>query len=117
GPLSREDGRLYRTWRGGEAKGTGYLDDYASVANGLYELHVASGELRWLEEAHRLARLAVELFGDDERGGFFLTPADGEPLVARGGRRGRGRVAPERGGAVRARRRRSAPCGQDARRR
>src|SRR5438067_1244180 len=83
GPLSREDGRLYRTWRGGEAKGTGYLDDYASVANGLYELHVASGELRWLEEAHRLARLAVELFGDDERGGFFLTPADGEQLVAR----------------------------------
>ena len=27
--------------------------------------------------------LAVELFGDDERGGFFLTPADGERLVSR----------------------------------
>ena len=30
-----------------------------------------------------LARLAVELFGDEERGGFFLSPADGEQLVAR----------------------------------
>ena len=49
------------------AKGTGYLDDYANVANGLYELHVATGELRWLEESHRLARLAVELFADEER--------------------------------------------------
>ena len=81
GPLSTEGGRLHRTWRDGVAKGTGYLEDYADVANGLYELHVATGELRWLEEANRLARLAVELFGDDENGGFFQTPADGEQLV------------------------------------
>src|SRR3984893_1033298 len=54
GPLSAEDGRLHRTWRDGRAKGTGYLDDYANVANGLYELHVATGELSWLEESHRL---------------------------------------------------------------
>jgi hypothetical protein len=83
GPLSTADGRLHRTWRDGAAKGTGYLEDYADVANGLYELHVATGELRWLEEAHRLARLAVELFADDENGGFFHTPRDGEELVAR----------------------------------
>src|SRR5581483_10982085 len=68
GPLSTGDGRLHRTWRAGEAKGTGYLDDYANVANGLYELHVATGELRWLVEAHR---------------GFFQAPSDGERLVVR----------------------------------
>ena len=47
----------------------------------MLELHVATGELRWLEEANRLARLAVELFADEERGGFFLSA--GEELVAR----------------------------------
>jgi hypothetical protein len=83
GPLSDEDGRLYRTFREGRAKNTGFLDDYADVAHGLYELHAATGEARWLEEANRLARLAVELFGDEERGGFYLTPAHGERLVAR----------------------------------
>jgi hypothetical protein len=83
GPLSTADGRLHRTWRGGVAKGTGYLEDYADVAHGLMELHVATAELRWLREAHRLATLAVELFGDDDAGGFFQTPADGELLVAR----------------------------------
>jgi uncharacterized protein YyaL (SSP411 family) len=83
GPLSTAEGRLHRTWRDGVAKGTGYLEDYADVAHGLYELHVATGELRWLEDAHRLARLAVELFADDEHGGFFQTPRDGEELVAR----------------------------------
>jgi uncharacterized protein YyaL (SSP411 family) len=83
GPLSTAEGRLYRTWRGGRAGHVGVLEDYADVANGLYELHVATGELRWLEEARRLALLAVELFADDERGGFFLTPVDGEQLVNR----------------------------------
>jgi uncharacterized protein len=83
GPLSDENGRLHRSWRAGRASNPGYLEDYADVANGLYELHVATGELRWLREANRLARLAVELFADEEKGGFFLSPADGERLVAR----------------------------------
>jgi uncharacterized protein YyaL (SSP411 family) len=83
GPLSTEDGRLFRTWRGGRAHTTAFLEDYADVANGLYELHVATGELRWLEESRRLALLAIDLFADDEQGGFFHTPVDGEALVHR----------------------------------
>jgi uncharacterized protein YyaL (SSP411 family) len=83
GPLSTAEGRLHRTWRNGLAGGTGYLEDYADVAYGLMELHVASGDPRWLLQAHRLATLAVELFADDETGGFFQAPADGERLVAR----------------------------------
>jgi len=83
GPLSTKEGRLHRTWRNGAAKGTGYLEDYANVAHGLYELHVATGDLRWLRESRRLALLAIDLFADEEGGGFFLTPRDGEALVAR----------------------------------
>ena len=83
GPLSDGEGRLLRSRREGRTSGAGFLDDYANVAHGLLELHVATGELRWLEEANRLARLAVELFADEERGGFFLSPSDGERLVAR----------------------------------
>jgi uncharacterized protein len=94
GPLSTPEGRLARTWRNGVAKGTGYLEDYADVAYGLMELHVASGDPRWLLEAHRLTTLAVQLFADDGDGdglaqngffqnGFFQAPRDGEQLVAR----------------------------------
>ena len=83
GPLAGADGRLRRSFRDGRTSGDGYLDDYANVAHGLLELHVATGELRWLNEAHRLARLAIELFADEEHGGFFLSPSDGEQLVAR----------------------------------
>jgi uncharacterized protein YyaL (SSP411 family) len=83
GPLSDERGRLWRSLRAGRTSVAGFLDDYANVAHGLYELHVATGELRWLEESRRLALLAIELFADDENGGFFLAPAQGEQLVAR----------------------------------
>jgi uncharacterized protein YyaL (SSP411 family) len=83
GPLSDDDGRLLRSTRDGRVSGHGFLDDYADVAHGLLELHVATGELRWLLEARRLALLAVALFADGEEGGFFLSPADGDARVAR----------------------------------
>jgi uncharacterized protein YyaL (SSP411 family) len=83
GPLSDERGRLLRTYREGKAKIDAYLEDYANVANGLLELYFATSELRWLEEARRLAGLMIELFADAEQGGFFVDPAGGEELVAR----------------------------------
>jgi uncharacterized protein YyaL (SSP411 family) len=83
GPLSTEAGRLLRTYRDGVAKIDAYLEDYANVANGLLELHWATGELCWLEEARRLADLAVELFADGENGGFYVDAPSGNGLVAR----------------------------------
>ncbi|MGH3023340.1 MAG: thioredoxin domain-containing protein [Gaiellaceae bacterium] len=84
GPLSDGDGRLWRTYREGDARIPAYLEDYANVANGLLELSWATGELRWLEEARRLAGRLVELFADEERGGFYVDAApSGNGLVAR----------------------------------
>jgi uncharacterized protein YyaL (SSP411 family) len=77
------DGEVVRSRRAGRASGPGFLDDYANLAHGLYELHVATGELRWLHESRRIALEAVDRFADDEHGGFFMTPKDAEELVAR----------------------------------
>jgi len=82
GPLS-DDGDLRRSWRDGRTSGRAFLDDYANVAFGLLELHVATGDLRWLEQARRLALRAVELFEDAENGGFFLSPVDGDIRLPR----------------------------------
>jgi uncharacterized protein YyaL (SSP411 family) len=83
GPLRGEDGRVMRSVRDGRVSGGGFLDDHANVAHGLLELHVATGDVRWLLEARRIVDRAVDLFADDERGGFYLAPRDGEPLAAR----------------------------------
>ena len=83
GPLSDERGRLLRSYRAGDARIPGYLEDYANAANGLVELSWATGDPRWLAEAHRLAELLVELFSDPVRGGFFMDAPEGDGLVAR----------------------------------
>ncbi len=61
--------------RRAKVSGRGFLDDHANVAHGLLELHVATGDVRWLLEARRIVDVAVDLFADDERGGFFLAAA------------------------------------------
>jgi uncharacterized protein YyaL (SSP411 family) len=81
--LRQEDGRLYRTYGGGQAKLNGYLNDYAFLADGLIRLHQASGEARWLDEAEALTRKQIELFADDAGSGFFFTSSDHEVLLAR----------------------------------
>ena len=77
--MSDGQGGLLRTYRDGVAKIDGYLEDYAHVANGYLELHWATGDLRWLEEAYRLAGRA-QAFADEECGGWFVGDQD---LVAR----------------------------------
>jgi uncharacterized protein len=77
--MAGPDGLLYRTYRDGSAKIDGYLEDYADVAHGLVELHWATGDLRWLQEARRVAA-AADRFWDEERGGYFV---DDHGLVAR----------------------------------
>ena len=48
GPLSEPAAGCCRSRREGRTSGAGYLEDYADVAHGLLELHVATGEARWL---------------------------------------------------------------------
>ena len=76
-------GVLHRSYRDGDVRAPAFLDDVAAVANGLLELHTATGEPRWLEQAIRLAEDAAERFHDDEAGGFLYADPAGERLVAR----------------------------------
>ena len=76
-------GRLLRTWREGEAKLPGYLEDYAAVADGLLALYEAGFNSRWLEASISLADAIIDLFWDDAVGGFYDTGRDAEALVVR----------------------------------
>ena len=78
-----QDGRLLRTYRNGEAKLLAYLEDYAFVADGLLALYEATFHSRWLEEAVKLADSMIDLFWDDDIGGFYDTGSDHEDLVVR----------------------------------
>ncbi len=76
-------GRLFRSWKAGEAKLNGYLDDYANVADGLLALYQVTGNIRYFQNARSLVDLMLEHFWDQEAGGFFYTSNDHEELVVR----------------------------------
>ena len=79
----KSDGRLLRTYRDGQAKLLGYLEDYSFVIDGLLALYEATFDMRWLEEAVTLADSMIELFWDEGIGGFYDTGSDHETLVVR----------------------------------
>jgi uncharacterized protein YyaL (SSP411 family) len=80
--MTRE-GRLLHSWLGGEARHAGYLTDYAATGLACLDLFEATGETRFVREAERLTRTAIDLFRDPQGGGFFLTARDHETLITR----------------------------------
>jgi uncharacterized protein len=81
--LRDKDGRLLRTYRVGQAKLPGYLEDYAFLAHGLLRLHAATGESKRLDQARVLTDRMLDDFEDPKAGGFFYTADDHESLIAR----------------------------------
>jgi hypothetical protein len=81
--MSQPDGRLFRSYKDGQARFNAYLEDYAALTRGLIALYEATFELRWLGEATQLTQRMFEQFHDAAGGGFFQTGIDHEQLVAR----------------------------------
>ena len=80
--LRNPDGRLSRSFRSGRTSGTGSLEDYACLADGLVSLYEATFDERWLVAAGELMEVVERQFAD-AAGGWFDTPAGAEPLIVR----------------------------------
>ncbi|HUX72957.1 MAG TPA: thioredoxin domain-containing protein [Steroidobacteraceae bacterium] len=77
------DGRLLATYQRGAARLPAYLDDYAFMADALFELlqtRWRGADLQFLEQ---LVEALLEKFADREVGGFFFTACDHERLIHR----------------------------------
>ena len=78
-----KDGRLLHSYKDGEAKIAGLLEDYALFGLGLTSLYQATFDAQWLLLALELAETVTEHFVDSENGGFFSTSDDAEKLIVR----------------------------------
>ena len=81
--LRRADGRLLRSWRDGVPGRAGFCDDHALLASACLTLFSTTGTVGWFREAVGLLDALVDLFLDAERGGFYQTGSDDDPLVLR----------------------------------
>jgi len=80
--LRASDGGLLRSYRAGQARQTGTLEDYAYLAAGLLDLFEATWDRKWLDAALAIARELDRRFADPA-GGYFATDAGGERLLVR----------------------------------
>ena len=73
---------LKRCARGADGRGSGLLEDYAYLAQGLLDLHEATREARWLELVEDLVEHAIRRFWDRKQG-FFDSDAAHGPFLDR----------------------------------
>jgi len=81
--LVDEKGRLLAVYRDGPSQVNGYACDYAFLIWGLLELYAATYKPVYLEKALKLNDDFINLFWDNEKGGFFLYGSDSEQLITR----------------------------------
>ncbi|MFL9843092.1 thioredoxin domain-containing protein [Flavobacterium rhizosphaerae] len=80
--LQNNDGSLWRTYKNGNVKIKGFLDDYALLADGYFTLYEATLSEQWLIKTKRLADYCLDHFYDEQKHFFTYTDKDGEKLVA-----------------------------------
>ncbi len=79
----RRDGRLLRSYKDGQARLNGYLDDYACLIDGLLSLYEATFDLRWIREASDISELMIAKFWDRQGKNFYFTAENHESLIHR----------------------------------
>lgn len=77
------EGRLLHRYKDGKAEINAYIDDYAFLIWGLIELYEATRSVEYLKSAIQLNEDLLEHFWDNDVGGFYFTPDDGENLLMR----------------------------------
>ncbi len=77
-------GKLWRATLNSKATVTGVVQDYASLGNGFLSLYDATQEPHYLERSESIAKTMIEIFHDEQAGGFYTSPAESDvPLIAR----------------------------------
>ena len=79
----QKDGRILRTYKDGQARLNGYLEDYSFLADGLIAVYELTFDPHWLDEAQRVADGMIALFWDQEDQVFYDTGKDHETLLVR----------------------------------
>lgn len=74
---------LMHTWKDGQVKVEGFLDDYALVIDGLISLHEATFSSEWLRWAIKMAEVIIEEFWDESAGTFYDTGRRHQALFLR----------------------------------
>ncbi len=81
--LETDSGRLMHRFREDDIAINGMIDDYAFMIWALLELYQTTFNVNHLKKAIQFNDTMIKHFWDNDKGGFFFTPNDGEELIVR----------------------------------
>jgi hypothetical protein len=81
--LGHGDGLLRHSFRAGNARNQGLIDDYAQMTAAALALFEASGEQSYLARAKAWVAAADAHYWDKQGGGYFIAAEDAEGLILR----------------------------------
>jgi uncharacterized protein YyaL (SSP411 family) len=81
--LISNEGRMRRTYKDGESKYNGYIEDYAFYVAGLLDLFGVDSRSEYLDNAIKYTDFMLQHFWDENEGNFFFTSDDHEQLITR----------------------------------
>ncbi|MBW3468447.1 thioredoxin domain-containing protein [Arthrospiribacter ruber] len=76
------DGKLFRSYKNGEAYTPAFLEDYAAVIRAFIDLYQITYDLSWVQFAKKLTEDALKGFYDEKDGFFFFNNPSSEKLIA-----------------------------------
>lgn len=82
--LKQDNGKLWRTYKNGQSKINGFLDDYAFVIEALMNVYLITQEERYLLEAKKLTEFTLKEFNNPASDFLFYTDNISHDLVSRG---------------------------------
>ena len=81
--LMDDDGQLFHSYKNGQAKISGFLEDYAFVIEAFTALFESTGEISWLHKAAQLTETTLTKFFDVDKSIFSFTASDQKDLITR----------------------------------
>jgi uncharacterized protein YyaL (SSP411 family) len=84
--VRREEGgraRVLRMAKNGGARGAGFLDDHAYVADAALDVYEATGSPHWVLLARSIADATIAHFFEHASESFYFVPDDGEKILVR----------------------------------
>ncbi len=79
--IIKDDGTIFHSFASGESKIDGMLDDYAFSSWGFWEVYQVTGDERFFDLSIKFFDKAIELFWDNEKGGFFQSSKNSDELI------------------------------------
>lgn len=77
------EGKMYHTYKNGEARYPAFLDDYSQLIHALIHLQEITGNTSYLEKVKTLIKWVIDHFSEPETGYFYFTNDEQEDVIVR----------------------------------